>query len=169
MYPYRHFEKVGVPPVDRGLLMCYNLTYIKDANNRNSIFSLKDLKLYLNGTSYPILLDIGLPVFGWYAWISERKFKGIIYPDENVPIESDANFTAQGNNYILRTDTSIGNNYLREGDIIRVEYPGKEELLEAARLLHKQLPGTQRVSFYHWDSSLINKYEDVIHQVYTVF
>ncbi|SDF10039.1 hypothetical protein [Chitinophaga filiformis] len=32
LYPYKYTKKMGVPPVDRGMLMCYNLGDIKDAS-----------------------------------------------------------------------------------------------------------------------------------------
>ncbi len=83
LFPYKYADKMGVPPVDRGLLMCYNLTNIKDADDENSVFKLNDLKQYLVANKYPLPLDIALPVFGWYAWFSQNKFMGIIYPEKN--------------------------------------------------------------------------------------
>jgi hypothetical protein len=62
LYPYKYFQKMGVPPVDKGLLMCYNLSDIKNSKTTNSIFDLSDLKQYLTGKRYPLSLDVALPV-----------------------------------------------------------------------------------------------------------
>lgn len=170
LYPYKYFRKTGVPPVDRGLLMCYNLTDIRDADNVNSIFELKNLKQYLVSEKYPLPLDIALPVFGWYAWFSEGKFKGIIYPDENNSLTTDKNFFSQKeNNFLVTGDTVVGNNYLREGDVLRLEYPDKIELEKAATLLHNKFPEAKRIALFYWNMSLIKRNEEVIHKIFTAF
>lgn len=170
LYPYKYFRKTGVPPVDRGLLMCYNLTDIKDAENVNSIFELKNLKQYLVSEKYPLHLDIALPVFGWYAWFSEGNFKGIIYPDEKDSLTADKRFFSQKeNNFLLTGDTVVGNNYLREGDVLRLEYPDKNELEKAATLLHNKFPEARRIALFYWNMSLIKRNEEVIHKIFTAF
>jgi len=171
LYPYKYFEKTGVPPVDRGLLMCYNLTNIKEANNSNSIFNINDLKQYLRGSKkYPLPLDVALPVFEWYAWFRKGSFMGIIYPGENGSfIENPILFKRTGNNFTLNSDTTIMDNYLTEGDVLRQETPDKEELGESAKLLLEKFSGLDRIAFFYWDSNLINKNKDVIHSIYTAF
>ncbi len=170
LYPYKYYRKTGVPPVDRGLLMCYNLTDIKDGDNVNSIFKLNNLKQYLVSEKYPLPLDIALPVFGWYAWFSEGKFKGIIYPDEKDSLTADKRFFSQKeNNFLLIGDTVIGNNYLREGDVLRLEYPDKTELEQAAKLLHNKFPGANRIALFYWNTFLIKRNEEVIHKIFTAF
>jgi hypothetical protein len=170
LYPYKYYEKMGVPPVDKGLLMCYNLTDIKSPDNYNSIFKIGDLKQYLGIKKYPLPLDVALPVFGWYAWFSDGKFKGIIYPDENDSVTADKRFFKQaGSNYLLIGDTIINNNYLREGDLLRLEYPDQDELAEAAKMLHDKLPQTKRITLFYWDTFLIKKNEAVIHKIFAAY
>jgi len=170
LYPYKYYEKAGVPPVDKGLLMCYNLTNIKDVKTANSIFDIKDLKQYLITKKYPLPLDIALPVFSWYAWFSQGEFKGIVYPDEKNFLTADTRFFKKvGNNFLLTADTLAGNNYLREGDLLRLEDPGKDELAEAAEILHQHFPKTKRIALFYWDKFLIQRNEAVIHQIYATF
>ena len=170
LYPYKYYDKTGVPPVDKGLLMCYNLTDIKIAGNPNSIFNLKSLQQYLVAKKYPLPLDIALPIFEWYAWFSEGKFKGIVYPDENDTLSTDKHFYKQKeNDFLLTADTMINNNYLREGDVLRLEKPGEDELNDAAKLLHNKFPETKRIALFYWDKFLIKKNETAIHKIYAAF
>ena len=167
LYPYKYPKLMGVPPVDKGLLMCYNISNIKDNENPNSVFSLASLKQYLNAKKYPLQLDIALPVFGWYAWFSNGRFKNIIYP--NVADSSFENNAFQKNNnntITLLTDTMLNNNYLREGDVLRIEYPDPVELEDAAKILYEKFPNAGRISFYHWDKDLVKKYDTTIHDIY---
>jgi len=54
-----------VPPVDKGLLMFYNMGKISpDLNARNSIYNRADAEAYLESLpNYRLSLDVALPVF----------------------------------------------------------------------------------------------------------
>jgi hypothetical protein len=166
LYPYKYRKNMGVPPVDKGVLMCYNLGSINKAKTENSIFSLKEAAQYLDAGKYPLPLDIALPIFGWYAWFSNNSFKGIIYESPSL-INNSAFKQVDKNNYRATIDTVIQYKYLREGDILRLEYPASDELIQAAKLITEKIPNYHRMIFYHWDDSLINKYETTIQEVYS--
>lgn len=170
LYPYKYAEKMGVPPVDKGLLMCYNLSNIKDGNTKNSIFDLKDLKQYLNAKQYPLPLDIALPIFGWYAWFGGGEFKGIIYANDIESAKNDSfYFKNNGTIVSVLSDTTIGNNFLRQGDVLRMEYPKPLELEAATKLLKNKFPKAERISFYYFDNSLIHRYEKTIKNIYALY
>ena len=170
LYPYKYTDKMGVPPVDKGILMCYNLTDIKNERTTNSVFDINDLKQYLDAKKYPLPLDIALPIFGWYAWFTDNKFRGIVYPDEKSGIkETDPFFKKTGSNFTVLADTIIGEDFLRQGDVLRMEYPSAEDLEAAAKLLHEKFPGTNRISIYYYDTTLIKRYEKTISHIYDLF
>ena len=59
-------DKTGVPPVDAGVLMVYNMGNLEDTSTKNSILDVSILKTYItNLKKYPIKLDIALPIFSW--------------------------------------------------------------------------------------------------------
>jgi len=166
LYPYKYSGKAGVPPVDKGVLMCYNIGGINTPNTINSIFSYTQLKQYITNNNYPLPLDIALPVFGWYAWFRGNTFKGIIY--ENDSFTSKYPFRKiTTNSYLATTDTTLSNRYLREGDIIRKEYPDEQELIKAAKLVTSKTPKYNRIIFYYWDANNINRYENTIREVFS--
>ena len=168
LYPYKYPDKMGVPPVDKGLLMCYNLGRIDKPDTRNSVFDLKELQLYLSDKKYALPLDLALPVFGWYAWFRGPVFKGIIYGNElNI---TDTIFEKNSTpGFRVRQDMELPNKYLREGDVLRSEFPDEAGLIKAAQLIQTKIPGIKRVAFYHWDEPLIHQYENTIRHIYSLF
>lgn len=168
LYPYKYPDKMGVPPVDKGMLMCYNLGRIAEPGTRNSVFDARELNRYLTNRKYALPLDIALPVFGWYAWFRAGSFKGIIYASELSSGDSLAATAGQGQ---LRVpgDRELAGKYLRAGDILRSEYPAADDLEQAAKTLKTHIPGIQRVAFYHWDEPAINRYEPTIQHIYDLF
>ncbi|RYE26446.1 MAG: hypothetical protein EOP51_00385 [Sphingobacteriales bacterium] len=165
LYPYKYPKAMGVPPVDRGVLMCYNLGGLQKAKTANSIFSTGELKQYLNAKKYPLPLDIALPIFGWYAWFSNNTFKGIIYEQPSL-VDNAAFKREDGGNYRVKADTVVQYKYLREGDVLRMEYPEAKDIVNAAQLVTDKVPDYGKIIFYHWDNNLIHKYENTIKGVY---
>jgi|GEM_PF-174144 len=165
LYPYRHPDKMGIPPADKGVLMCYNISDIRRADAGNSVFELAALKEYLGGVDYKLPLDIALPVFGWYPWYRGGRLQRILY---ELPGKGDTSVYAQSGNRIftIKKDTVIGSQYLREGDMIRAEFPRPDELKAAAGILKKEVPGAKRIIFYHWDKAQIKNYEQTIADIY---
>ncbi len=169
LFPYKYPGKMGVPPVDRGMLMCYNMDRVDNSRARNSVFDLATMKQYLTDKQYPLPLDAALPVFGWYAWFRGNTLKGIIYPAELGDNDLRDHFGNSGNGYLLHEDYTIGNHYLREGDVLRKEMPEPAALEEAAQLLQQQVKGLRRISFFHWDTRLLNTYDNTIRKIYATF
>ena len=121
LHQYRDRKLMGIPPVDRGMLMCYNVASPKEFGIKNSILDAEIVKKYLKGEKYPVPLDIALPIFFWGTWFRNEQFKGILsgWDTEDAADESTYQILgSQGNDrYQLKKDTVIGNNYLREGDL----------------------------------------------------
>ncbi|RYD58565.1 MAG: hypothetical protein EOP56_02980 [Sphingobacteriales bacterium] len=168
MYPYKYSDKMGVPPVDQGVLMCYNLGQIRDKRTHNSIFELAELKKYFRKDRYPLPLDIALPVFGWHVWFREQQLKGILYEMPAQLPASAFSLLKQGQ-YQVTKDTVWQGQYLREGDLLRSEYPEAASLQAAAELLKKEQPDYRRIIFFHWSSTNVYTYERLIKEIYSAY
>ncbi|TWF39205.1 hypothetical protein FHW36_106436 [Chitinophaga polysaccharea] len=166
LYPYRYPEKMGIPPVDKGMLMCYNLGKVSTDGTCNSIFDLKTLSAYLNGKKYPLPLDLAFPAFGWYAWFRDGQFKSIVHQEEQFVADTTLLTTTSPHRYRFQRDTVIDNTYFREGDQLRMEYPDTTELKTAIALMTRRIPDYQFIAFYHWHLPTINKYEKVIQETF---
>jgi hypothetical protein len=165
LYPYKYAVEMGIPPVDRGMLMCYNLGKVKTPSTKNSVFDLNELKTYMNTGQYPLPLDIVLPAFGWHVWFREGAYKGIVHSTVDLADYRMA-FQKVGNTYRFLKDTAIDDNYFREGDELRQEFPDEQELLQAADIVTSKVPGYSRIAFFDWNELSTTKYEKVIQKVF---
>jgi len=159
LHQIKYATKTGIPPVDRGLLMCYNMGNLKDPATKNSILETAELKKYIgNLSSYPLPLDIALPLFTWKVLYRNNMYTGLI---QNLPEAAFSNSFSEkmDNRYRILKDTLLQGYDLRKGDMIRDEQSDIKEVLAAAKAISKQLKNTQlRVSLYHLDSVILSKY-----------
>lgn len=159
LHQIKFLAKSGVPPVDRGLLMCYNMGNLKNPATKNSILETRELKKYSsNLSSYPLPLDLALPLFDWKVLYRNNSYAGLI---QNLPGNCFTGAFAKrtGNRYEILKDTLLNGYDLRKGDLIRDEQSDLEEILAAANEAGSKLKNTQlRVSLYHLDSVILNKY-----------
>jgi hypothetical protein len=158
LWQYRDYETAGIPPADKGLLMCYNMSNPTSYDNENSIGSSKIMGQYLNHNDYPIKLDAALPVFSWALVFRGGKFKGIL-PNDYYNIENKAFKKIAQNHYVLQSDIVIKESYYRNGDEIRIERVSDAEMKKMIALLKKNidLEGS-RVTFFSWDENYIDSY-----------
>ncbi len=159
LHQIKFLSKTGVPPVDRGLLMCYNMGNLKDPATKNSILEPAELKKYIgNLSTYPLPLDVAFPLFNWKVLYRNNMYSGLIQglPDNAL---SSSFCSKTGNRYLVLKDTLLQGYDLRKGDMIRDEQSNIKEVLAAADEISKHLKNTPlRVSLYHLDSVILNKY-----------
>ncbi len=159
LHQIKYVAKTGVPPVDRGLLMCYNMGNLKDPATKNSILETEELKKYTaNLSSYPLPLDVAFPLFDWKVLYRNNRYTGLI---QNLPEAAFGNsFSSKtGNRYLVLKDTLLAGYDLKQGDMIRDEQSDIKEVLATAAEISKHLRNTQlRVSLYHLDSVILSKY-----------
>jgi hypothetical protein len=159
LHQIKFVSKTGVPPVDKGLLMCYNMGNLKNPATKNSIIESEELKKYVgNLSSYPLPLDVALPLFNWKILFRNNIYTGLI---ENLPNEIfDNSFCIKKENtFELLKDTLLQGYHLKKGDILRDEQSSYNEILSAAGEVNKQVKNTRpRVSLYHLDSVILNKF-----------
>lgn len=171
LYPYTYPQTMGIPPVDRATLMCYNLGRLADKTEVNSVFNFAELTKYLNLVEkYPLQLDVALPLFGWHAWFRGNRLKGIVYPRElEQPGLDTLLLQADGNRWLVSEDVSLKTKYLRAGDVLRNEFPDKQGLVRAAERLKKQLPAIRRVAFFHWEPNNFTDYHETIERAFALY
>lgn len=159
LHQIKFLTKTGIPPVDRGLLMCYNMGNLKNPDTKNSILETEELKKYTGNLSlYPLALDVAFPLFNWKVLYRNNQYSGLI---QNLPDAALTNSfcTQTGNRYKVLKDTLLQGYELRKGDMIRDEQSDIKEVLTAAGEIKRHLKNTAlRVSLYHLDSVILSKY-----------
>jgi len=167
LYPYKYSKKMGVPPVDRGMLMCYNLGSVRSANTVNSIFNVDEMSKYVYHTKYKLPLDIALPIFSWYVWMGNGKFKGIIHSGDRIMKDTVTFRKINDNKYEVSKDTVVEDIYYRQGDMLRYETANSDELVKAIDVLDKNILKYGRVSFFDMDENSIKLYEKAITEIFS--
>lgn len=161
LWQFKNREKAGIPPADRGTLMCYNVSDPRNPNEDHSIGKTEDVAAYLKNTDkYPIPLDAALPLFQWTAIFHGEQFVGFSKEFNLDILATESQFKSLGNNkFQFLRDTVIGRTYIREGDIARLETVSEESLVKMRKLLDEEVLGKDsRVIFFDWNSNNIKRY-----------
>lgn len=163
LHQYRYPKQTGIPPVDRGMLMYYNMGELADWTETNSILNLDKAAPYLDAEAYPLDLDLALPLFRWGVLFREGRMIKLINKltaseFDKKKIQALKSIPELGSSRWLVTEDHYLNGYfLYKGDQIRLEYI-TTGLLEKAALQLKQIQtsGDRYLSFYHLDGELLN-------------
>lgn len=173
LHQHKYPEKTGVPPVNRGMLMVYNIGDPKQYTPEQSIFDITKADAYFtHKKKYTLPLDIALPAWSWCLVFRDHKF----YQIENGIAESDLQQQAflkhKGNHqYQVTQDTVYRTLFLRPGDEIKAETVDDATLQQAAQLASKAVNTPHfTVSLFELSEQEINRYShETINQVYSSF
>lgn len=173
LHQYKYPGKTGVPPVNRGMLMVYNITDVTRYTSVNSIFEYDKAKSYFNsGKKYPLPLDLALAAYSWGIVYRDKKFFTLENGMTGEMLQQQAYFQPKEKNmYAVRRDTLLNNLFLRAGDEIKIEGISEVRLRQAAQLARKALnDDSLTVSFFELSSPTFKNYShETIEQVYNSF
>ena len=161
LYPYKYPDKMGVPPVDKVTLMCYNLLNPFENPNKNSILDLTELKSYLKDVrSYPKHLDIALPIYSWAQVYHNDRFSAVLYTETKqlkTILRQEKPLW-----YSVTKDTVINNTYLRVGDKIKYEEIDANKIKNAITLLKEYIAFDKNttVSLFDLDEKQFNNFSN---------
>lgn len=161
LHQVKYAEKTGVPPVDRGMLMFYNMGKINSIAGYNSIYNTKDANNYASYVkSYTLSLDVALPVFGWAVCVREGKVTGIIEKAVSKDFSIDSLFLSAGNNtFISRKAFFLHGRYFMKNDAVKLESVTPDICEDAAENVSKYLKNEKRtVSLFDYDSLYLSNY-----------
>jgi len=150
LHQVKYHKRTGVPPVDKGALMYYNMANFKDLETKNYILDLQlAQKYHHNFESYPLPLDLALPL---YAQASIIRFASVVGIIEGVrKTDLNENFKALENNHYEVTKTHyFKKRLLYEGDKIRVDEVSINDLQKAIQNLKKVMKKPNEIIFYRW-------------------
>lgn len=154
LHQLKYLSQAGVPPVDKGLLMCYNMGNLRYPQTKNSIIDENELKKYIrNLETYPLPLDVALPVFDWWVLFEGDAYKGLVRdfdPEGQEAKKSRIDFTG---------DTLINGRLFKSGQWLRHESSEAATVKACASLIGKKLKTKEpAVILYHLDEQHLTKY-----------
>lgn len=159
LHQVKYRKLTGVPPVNRGVLMFYNMGKL-NANPRqaNSIYNYADAEKYLtNLGSYPLPLDIALPAFSWAIQIRNGRVIQVYEKITPQLLQGGSFQKIKGTNcYVATSSFFWGGVYIKQSDIFKLEEAGRESLLQAAQQLSKKLTAQTDRTLIFYELANIN-------------
>lgn len=159
LYAYKFPDRMGVLPVDRAMLMCYNLLTPRESGNRNSILDIQELKKYLEGADdYPVALDVALPTYSNVQVFQNKQFKSLFYKEDSTFLSYLKPLNPPF--YLISKDTLVDEVYLRKGDHLKVERVSAKQIREAIDVINREVYFKDRptMALFHLDSDELRKY-----------
>lgn len=162
LHQVKYFTKTGVPPVDRGALMFYNMTPVSNLNTVNSIFNPDIAKKYLaNFDKYPLKLDLILPAFSWGVLFHNHKISGLINGLKFSSLKDNKDFVQKKAAIFRAMGNTILNHYsIHKNDLIRVEEISPETTQLAARIIEPYIQNDSLVvSLFYLNKEVTKNYD----------
>lgn len=153
----------GIPPVDKVLLMCYNMGNLRKYGMQNSILDMKEMTTYLKDFlgSYPLPIDVALPLFSWSVVFRDKQYVGISKHLDSWSLADTSLFYRQEGTPLYHLKRNLPKAGLRVNDVIRKEEVSVQDLFAASDFLSRYLPRKDlKVLFYHLDADLLNRFSD---------
>jgi hypothetical protein len=161
LHQLKYPKKTGVPPVNRGMLMLYNMSDVRLAKTKNSILDIDMTKQYINkNTKYALPLDIALPCFAWSVAFKGEKFEGLYnnWTEDFCAKQSFLQKTKQ-DRFTCVQDTTYNMHYFRRGDMLRCESGKMADMHKLYTLTrHLQAADTVNIALFSWDTALYQYY-----------
>ena len=128
LHQIKYYTKTGIPPVDYGVLMYYNMSNIGDFNTKNSILDNEIAKKYhYNFDVYPLKLKLALPLYSQDIQFREEKaislFEGVEEKDFNNDFEK-----LENNRYKVLNSHYFKGRYIYKDDIFRLENSNEQDI-----------------------------------------
>ena len=157
LHQVKFSNKTGVPPVDRGVLMVYNMAAINDLNTVNSIFDTEIIEQYTdNLNDYPLYLDLAFPMYHQNVLFRAGQYVGV-WRKNNIfdPNLSPSYFKhVEKNKYKCLKDTFLHNIFIKNEDIVRLEETRLMEIKNVLKTIQNQLKrDTFTIIFFDISSS----------------
>jgi hypothetical protein len=173
MHQVKYRSRNGVPPAEKGLLMCYNMGDLKKYGDHNSILDIAEARKYLdNLDTYPLKMDVALPLFHWCLLFRKQRFAGILRDVAPEQIAADTDFEQVKNNlYRCKKDINKYGYSFRGNDILRLETFSYNDVSEMAAFVESKMKKRpENICLFHCDSLTISRYApQQLEKIYTAF
>jgi hypothetical protein len=173
LHQVKYFKRMGVPPVDSGMLMFYNMGNVKEESTNNPVYDEQTASAYLyNFETYPLPLDIALACYQEAAIFEQGKLRKLVdLHGDSLPEKKEGFRKTGSNRYEVTAQTSLEGIPLSPGTHIRLDGLDPAECLKSARQIQPYLKQTQlHVAIFSLENYNPSDYEkETIEAVYHQF
>ena len=133
--------------------MFYNMSDFLNPKTKNYILDLEVAKTYLkNFNSYPLKLDIALPLYSQATIIRFGKVVGLKEGVRKKDMKNPNFLELHDNKYKVKKTFYFKGTLLYKGDILRVDEVSKSKLKKAYKLLKYHIRNKiERVIYFRWE------------------
>ncbi len=160
LHQAKYKQQAGVPPVDKGVLMFYNMGKLNaNLEQQNSIYNEADAAPYIPYLKdYPLPFDVALPLFSWSIQIRNKKALQVYGQIKRVELDNQDNFVLVEKDHIYRAKRSIflRGVYIKQNDIFKLEETTINSLHAAAQQLTNNLPAQKNRNIIYYELSNLN-------------
>lgn len=160
LHQLKNQKSSGIPPVNRVMLMCYNMGNLRKYGSQNSILEQSELEKYVgkNLSNYPMPVDVGLPLFSWAVVFRQQQYAGISKRLHQENLSDQQIFKAKGNG-VYTLQKHLPQYGLLRGDEVRWEQLSAGQLLSAANYIQKYISSdTVNIIYFHLDEPTLKHY-----------
>ena len=162
LHQVKYKSITGIPPVDRGMLMYYNMGKIAPEVTPNSVFNKNDAAKYIDYIpEYPLTLDVALPAFSWGVHVRKGKVIELLNNMSLSDFENNAKFSPVDSSFFSAQESFFSKGfYFMKNDLVKVEEIKPVQCNVAAQQLIGKLAKSKRtVAIFHLDSLIISHYD----------
>ncbi len=165
LHQIKYSKTTGIPAVDYGVLMYYNMGKIA-ADNSNSIYDRKIAEQYLSKLAeYPLLLKVALPIFSWAVQIRTNKVVGLSAKITQDDVISNDFEKVSENIFRIKRSHYLKGSLLNKNDLLKIEKVSSKELSDMASDLKKNLKqSSSEIIFFDLNENNIKQYEKSIYK-----
>lgn len=163
LHQIRYAKTTGIPAVDYGVLMYYNMGKIA-ADDSNSIYDQKIAKQYLGRLSeYPLPLKVALPIFSWAVQIRTNKVVGLSAKITQDDLNLNDFQKVSANSFRVKRSHYLKGSSLNKNDILKIEKVSSSDLLDMVADLKKNLNHSpNEIIFFDLNENNLQQYEKSI-------
>lgn len=133
LHQIKYYKRTGVPPVDYGLLMYYNMSTITKLETKNSILDNTIAKKYhYNFETYPLKLKLALPLYSQAIWFRKTQALEILEGVNEKDFSTNFEMIKPNIYKCLKSDYFKGR-YIYKNDIFRFEDSKEEDIKTALK------------------------------------
>lgn len=142
LHQVKYRERTGVPPVDRGMLMYYNMGRFSALAEDRALFDGERAARYLARLpQYPLPLDVALPIWAWTLHLRDGEVVELLQSTDPEELSGVAFLRRSGHDRYVATETAFFRGaLLRAGDELKGERLTDGELAAAAAQVWSRLP-----------------------------
>lgn len=158
LHQFKYTEAAGVPDIDYGVLMYYNMGEI-GINTANSIYSRDEALSYIKSTPvYPKPLSLALPLFHWYVHSRNHTVINLLTGLSGDSLSAPAFSHPGASEWVAQQDVWLQSFHFQKGDMLKLESVTPADLRHMMSDLEENHLFFENILFFDLNSPHLQQY-----------